>query len=145
MALFKFVAAILEGRAIDVYGHGDMARDFTYVDDLVEALVRLIPIAPDESNRVTAPGVADTLSTGVPARVVNIANGAPVKLTDFIEVVERSLGTKAQLNLMPIQDGEMQRTFGDASLLQALTGFVPQTTIEQGVPSFVEWYREFYA
>lgn len=145
MALFKFVSAILAGRSIDVYGHGDMARDFTYVDDLVEALVRLIPIAPNESNRVAAPGVADTLSADVPARVVNIANGAPVKLTDFIEVVERSLGKKAELNLMPIQPGEMQRTFGDASLLRALTGFVPQTTIDRGVAAFVEWYREFYA
>lgn len=145
MALFKFVAAILEGRPIDVYGHGDMARDFTYIDDLVEALARLVPIAPDESNRVAGNGVTDTMSDGVPARVVNIANGTPVRLMDFVSVVERSLGRKAELNLMSIQPGEMQQTFGDASLLQALTGFVPQTTVDRGVAAFVEWYREFYA
>lgn len=140
MALFKFVSAILEGRPIDVYGHGEMARDFTHVDDLVEALARLIPLAPDEANRV--PG--DTLSDGVPARVVNIANGAPVKLMDFVAVVEKALGRKAELNLMPIQPGEMRETFGDASLLRALTGYVPQTPIEAGVAEFANWYRGYY-
>jgi UDP-glucuronate 4-epimerase len=145
MALFKFVSAILEGRPIDVYGQGDMARDFTYVDDLVEALTRLVPLAPDESNRVADGGVLDTLSVGIPARTVNIANGSPVKLTEFIEVIENSLGKKVERNLLPIQPGEMQQTFGDATLLRALTGFVPQTTIDRGVAAFVEWYREFYA
>jgi UDP-glucuronate 4-epimerase len=145
MALFKFVSAILEGRPIDVYGQGAMARDFTYIDDLVESLSRLVPIAPDESNRVAEGGVVDTLSDGVPARVVNIASGAPVSLERFINVIEDSLGKAAQRNLMPIQPGEMQRTFGDARLLQALTGYVPQTPVEQGVGAFVEWYREFYA
>jgi UDP-glucuronate 4-epimerase len=101
MALFKFVSAILAGRPIDVYGHGAMARDFTYVDDLVEALVRLIPLAPAEDNRV--PG--DTLSQGVPHRTVNIAGGEPVRLMDFVSVVERSLGRQAELNLMDIQPG----------------------------------------
>jgi UDP-glucuronate 4-epimerase len=145
MALFKFVSAILEGRPIDVYGQGDMARDFTYIDDLVEALSRLAVIAPDESNRLAQGNVQDTLSVGVPARTVNIANGAPVRLTEFIEVIENCLGTKAERNLLPIQPGEMQQTFGDAALLRALTGFVPQTTVERGVAAFVEWYREFYA
>ena len=145
MALFKFVAAILEGRPIDIYGHGEMARDFTYIDDLVEALVRLIPIAPDEANRVAEGGVLDTLSAGVPARVVNIANGVPIKLTHFIEAIETSLGRKAERNMLPIQPGEMQQTFGDASLLHALTGFEPRTSLECGVAAFVEWYREFYA
>jgi len=140
MALFKFVRAILEGRPIDVYGHGEMARDFTYVDDLVEALVRLIPLAPDEANRAAG----DTLSDGVPARVVNIANGAPVRLMDFVAVVENALGRKAELNLMPIQPGEMRETFGDASLLRALTGYVPQTTVDAGVAKFVCWYRDYY-
>jgi UDP-glucuronate 4-epimerase len=144
MALFKFVSAILGGRPIDVYGHGEMARDFTYVDDLVEALVRLLPLPPEEANRVTGDGIVDTLSDGVPARVVNIANGAPVHLTRFISVIEQELGRKAKLNLMPIQPGEMQQTFGDASLLRALTGYVPQTGIEEGVAAFIRWYREFY-
>jgi UDP-glucuronate 4-epimerase len=144
MALFKFVSAILGGRPIDVYGRGEMARDFTYVDDLVEALVRLLPLPPEEANRVTGDGIVDTLSDGVPARVVNIANGAPVHLTRFISVIEQELGRKAKLNLMPIQPGEMQQTFGDASLLRALTGYVPQTGIEEGVAAFIRWYREFY-
>jgi UDP-glucuronate 4-epimerase len=144
MALFKFVSAILGGRPIDVYGHGEMARDFTYVDVLVEALVRLLPLPPEEANRVTGDGIVDTLSDGVPARVVNIANGAPVHLTRFISVIEQELGRKAELNLMPIQPGEMQQTFGDASLLRVLTGYVPQTQIEEGVAAFVRWYREFY-
>lgn len=140
MALFKFVRAILEGRPIDVYGHGEMARDFTYVDDLVESLVRLIPVAPDEANRVDS----DTLSDGVPARVVNIANGAPVKLMDFVSVIEQALGRTAELNMLPIQPGEMRETWGDASLLRALTGYVPQTSVETGVAEFVRWYREYY-
>jgi UDP-glucuronate 4-epimerase len=141
MALFKFVNAILEGRPIDVYGHGEMGRDFTYIDDLVEALVRLIPLAPAESNRVDS----DTLSHGVPARVVNIANGAPVRLMDFIAVIEDALGQKAELSFLPIQPGEMPETFGDAGLLRALTEFVPQTPVETGVAEFVRWYRAFYA
>jgi len=140
MALFKFVRAILEGRPIDLYGHGEMARDFTYVDDLVESLVRLIPMAPDEANRVDG----DTLSDGVPARVVNIANGAPVKLMDFVSVIEQALGRTAELNTLPIQPGEMRETWGDASLLRALTGYVPQTSVETGVAEFVRWYREYY-
>jgi UDP-glucuronate 4-epimerase len=140
MALFKFVSAILAGRPIDVYGHGEMGRDFTYVDDLVEALVRLVPLAPDESNRVAG----DTLSDGIPARVVNIANGAPVRLMDFIAVIEDALERKAELNLLPIQPGEMAETFGDAGLLRALTGYVPQTPVETGVTEFVEWFCDHY-
>ena len=140
MALFKFVSAIREGRPIDVYGHGEMARDFTYVDDLVEALVRLIPLAPAEDNRVAG----DTLSQDAPHRVVNIAGGEPVELMDFIRVVERALGRKAELNLMDIQPGEMPQTFGDATLLRALTGYVPETGIDAGVTAFVEWYQRHY-
>jgi UDP-glucuronate 4-epimerase len=140
MALFKFVSAILQGRPIDVYGQGEMARDFTFIDDLVEALVRLIPIAPNETNRVAG----DTLSDGVPARVVNIANGAPVKLMDFVSVVEKALDRKAELNLMPIQPGEMPQTFGGADLLRELTGYIPTTSLEAGVAAFVDWYRAYY-
>src|SRR5690606_42070993 len=106
-----------------------MARDFTYVDDLVESLVRLIPMAPDEANRVDG----DTLSDGVPARVVNIANGAPVKLMDFVSVIEQALGRTAELIMLPIQPGEMRETWGDASLLRALTDYVPLTTYVNGV------------
>jgi UDP-glucuronate 4-epimerase len=140
MALFKFVAALREGRPIEVYSHGEMARDFTYIDDLVEALVRLVPLAPSEAGRIAG----DTLSQAAPYRTVNIANGAPVKLMDFVSVVERSLGAKAEVEFLPPQAGEMQQTFGDATLLRALTGFSPQVGIEEGVAAFVDWYREFY-
>src|SRR5690606_22017763 len=109
MALFKFVSAIREGRPIDVYGHGDMARDFTYVADLVEAVARLAPLVPSEAGRIRGDDVADTLSAVAPYRTVNIANGAPIKLMDFVSVVERSLDRKAELNLMPIQPGEIDR------------------------------------
>ena len=106
--------------------------------------MRLVRIAPAETNRVAADGVTDTLLDGVPARTVNIANGSPTRLTDFISVIERCLGREAQRNLMPIQPGEMKETFGDASLLRALTGYTPQTRIEDGVAAFVDWYRDFY-
>ncbi|HLV07228.1 MAG TPA: NAD-dependent epimerase/dehydratase family protein [Croceibacterium sp.] len=141
MALFKFVSAIREGRPIDVYGHGKMGRDFTFIADLVESIVRLTRLVPSEGNRA---GVADTLSAVAPYRTVNIANGSPVRLMDFVSVVERSLGRKAQINYLPVQPGEMQQTFGDAALLQALTGYKPQIAIEDGVPQFVEWYSDFY-
>lgn len=141
MALFKFVSAIRAGRPIDVYGHGQMARDFTYIGDLVEALVRIIPIVPAETNRVKE---SDTLSASAPARVVNIANGSPIDLAEFIRVIESCLGRKAERNLLPIQPGEMQRTFGDAGLLRALTGYVPRTSVAEGVAAFVEWYRSYY-
>lgn len=144
MALFKFVSAIREGRSIDVYGHGEMARDFTYVEDLVEAVVRLVPLVPTQDERLHRPGIEDTLSEAAPYRTVNIANGAPIKLMDFVSVVERSLGRTAELNMMPVQPGEMRQTFGDASLLHALTGYLPKVTIDEGVRAFVEWYGAFY-
>ena len=144
MALFRFVAAIREGRPIDVYSYGEMARDFTYIDDLVEAVTRLIPLAPSPDGRISQPGVGDTLSEAAPYRTVNIANGAPIKLMDFVSVVEKSLGSKATVNFLPPQPGEMQQTFGDARLLRALTGFSPQIGLEEGVVAFVDWYRGFY-
>jgi UDP-glucuronate 4-epimerase len=143
MALFKFVAAIRNGQPIDVHGAGEMARDFTYIDDVVEAVARLIPIAPDEDNRVSESGF-DTLSTAAPYRTVNIANGAPVKLTEFIEIIERALGRKAKRNLLPVQPGEMPVTFGDSRLLHALTGFAPEVGLEHGVGAFVDWYGDYF-
>lgn len=144
MALFKFVSAMLAGRPIDVYGNGRMGRDFTYIDDLVEALTRLIPIAPHEDNRVRREDVTDTLSADAPARVVNIANGAPIDLSDFVATVERCLGRTAERNLLPVQPGEMPQTFGDARLLRALTGYAPKTGIDEGVEAFINWYRDYY-
>ncbi len=144
MALFKFVAAILKGEPIDIYGEGRMRRDFTYVDDLVEAVIRLIPVAPDEANRVTRDGVGDTLSRQGPYRVVNIGGGQPVGLMAFVETIEAAVGIPAIRRMLPMQKGDVPQTFASPALLEALTGHVPSTTVEQGVRAFVDWYRDYY-
>jgi len=138
MALFSFVAAILDGRPIDIYGEGRMTRDFTYVDDVVEALVRLIDVAPVAGQPVID---GDTLSPAAPWRLVNIGNGSPVGLLDFVAAIETHLGRKAILNLMPMQAGDVADTAADTDLLKQLTGFRPQTPIGEGVRAFIEWYR----
>jgi UDP-glucuronate 4-epimerase len=139
MALFKFVKAILAGEAIDIYNHGDMRRDFTYVDDLIEGIVRLIALPPAASA-----GTMDSLSPVAPWRVVNIGNGAPVGLMDFVQAVESALGMQAQKNLLPMQPGDVPATWADASLIEALTGPLPRTDIRDGVARFVKWYRDYY-
>ena len=141
MALFKFVDAIEKGEAIDVYGEGNMRRDFTYVEDLVEAIIRLVPVAPSEDNRVTLEGVTDTLSKQAPFRIVNIGGGQPVGLLDFIAAIEQALGKPAVRNLLPMQKGDVPQTFAAPDLLKALTGYVPDTDVPTGVKNFVEWYR----
>lgn len=144
MALFKFVDAILAGRPIDVYGHGMMARDFTYIDDLIEAIERLAGIVPAEDNRVTTGAVSDTLSANAPYRVVNIAGGQPIALMDFIATVEDRLGKKAKLNMMAMQPGDVPQTYADPALLQALTGYTPGTDLKSGVGRFVDWFLDYY-
>ncbi|MDP1732416.1 MAG: NAD-dependent epimerase/dehydratase family protein, partial [Devosia sp.] len=141
MALFKFVAAIEKGEPIELYGEGRMRRDFTYIDDLVEAIVRLMAAAPEKGNPVSADGVTDSLSPVAPWRVVNIAGGQPVELLDYVETIERHLGKKAIRKLLPMQMGDVAETHADAGLLRALTGYVPVTPVEVGVKAFVEWYR----
>ena len=141
MALFKFVDAIEKGLPIDVYGEGKMRRDFTYVEDLVEAITRLVPVIPAEDNRVTAEGVIDTLSRQGPFRIVNIGGGQPVGLLDFIDAIEATLGKPAIRNLLPMQKGDVPETVAAPDLLRELTGYVPQTTVQEGVKRFVEWYR----
>ncbi|MFZ3485226.1 NAD-dependent epimerase [Sphingomonas sp. 3-13AW] len=145
MALFKFTDAILSDRPIDVYGHGQMARDFTYVDDLVEAVVRLADLPPAEENRIRDEGVIDSLSHQAPFRVVNIGGGKPTPLMDFIRTIEGATGRTAKLNMMDMQAGDVPRTYADPSLLRGLTDYVPNTPIEQGVGAFVEWFREWRA
>lgn len=140
MALFKFVKAILEDKEIEIYGEGRMSRDFTYVDDLVAAIIDLSHVVPSESNRVRSAGFEDTLSAMAPFRVVNIGGGQPFGLLDFIDVIERTLDKKARRKLLPMQTGDMERTFANADLLTALTGSKPQTPLETGVRAFVEWY-----
>ena len=141
MAPIKFTAAIDEGRPIEVYGEGNMRRDFTYIDDLVEAVIRLIDAVPEAGKPVIAEGVEDSLSPVAPWRVVNIGGGQPVGLMPFIETIEKHLGKKAEKIMLPMQKGDVTETFADASLLAALTGFTPATTVDEGVKALVEWWR----
>lgn len=140
MALFKFVKAILGGQPIDIYNHGDMRRDFTYVDDLVEGIVRLIGAVPG-AEKVAA---CDSLSPVAPWRVVNIGNGAPVQLMDFVAAIEAATGHEADKRLLPMQPGDVPATWADATLIEALTGPLPRTDIREGVRRFVDWYRAYY-
>jgi UDP-glucuronate 4-epimerase len=141
MALFKFVAATLAGEPIDVYGNGEMRRDFTFIDDLVEAIVRLIDKPPREGEPV---GDMDSLSPAAPYRVVNVGGGRPEGLLDFIDAVERSLGAPVRRRLLPMQKGDVPATSASPELLEKLTAYVPATTIEVGVKAFVDWYRRYY-
>lgn len=137
MALFKFTKAILDDEPIDVYNHGNMQRDFTYVEDLIEGIVRLAGTVPG-----TEPiGPVDSLSPVAPFRVVNIGHGMPIALNEFIEAIEASTGRKAERNLMPMQPGDVPSTWADASLVEALVGTLPRTDIWDGVQQFVDWYR----
>ncbi|MBO0663039.1 NAD-dependent epimerase/dehydratase family protein [Jiella sp. MQZ9-1] len=142
MALFKFVRAILSGEEIEIYGEGRMSRDFTYVDDLVEAILRLAPLPPVPGARIERDGVVDTLSPQGPFRVVNIGGGQPVGLLDFVTTIERVIGRAARRKLLPMQDGDVPRTFAAPDLLEALTGYRPHTGLEVGVTAFVDWYRQ---
>ena len=142
MALFKFTKAILNNDPIDVYNYGDMKRDFTYIDDLVKAIRLLIDTVP--SNFKGALCDCDSLSPVAPFRVVNIGNSDSVQLTDFIDAIEVATGKKAKKNFMPMQAGDVPATWADASLLKALTGYSPETTVREGVSKFVEWYCSFY-
>lgn len=141
MALFKFVDATLKGLPIDVYNGGDMKRDFTYVDDLVEGIVRLLAVPPVKGAPV---GPMDSLSPAAPWRAVNIGRGEPVNLMDFIREMERALGREATLNMMPMQAGDVPATFASVDLLTALTGYTPATSVHEGVAAFVDWYRQHY-
>lgn len=143
MALFKFVDAILQERPIDIYNHGQMYRDFTYVDDLVRAIRLLIDVAPARPLNALVPE-GDSLSPVAPFRVVNIGNSDAVRLLDFVEAIEDCLGKKAIRNLMPMQLGDVPATWADAGLLQQLTGYRPQTDFRDGVGRFVAWFREYY-
>jgi len=142
MALFKFTKAILNDEPIDVYNYGDMKRDFTYVDDLVQAITLLIDVVPARDSKGQCP--SDSLSPVAPFRVVNIGNSDSVRLTDFIEAIEAATGKQAKRNLMPMQAGDVPATWADASLLKELTGYSPKTTVTDGVKNFVDWYRDFY-
>ncbi len=140
MALFKFTEAILKGAPIEVFNHGEMRRDFTYIDDLVTGITRLIEAVPGE----TPVSQEDSLSPEAPWRVVNIGNGAPVALGDFIAAVEAATGRRAEKRMLPMQAGDVPVTWADARLIEALTGPLPRTPVEEGVRRFVAWYREYH-
>ena len=143
LALYRFVDAILDGRPIDIYNHGEMFRDFTYIDDLVRGVRLLIDAVPRLPADRGEPFAGDSLSPVAPFRVVNIGNSEKVRLMDFIAAIEDALGKKAERNYMDIQPGDVPATWADATLLQALTGYRPQTDFRDGIARFVEWYREY--
>ena len=144
LALFKFVSAILEDRPIDVYNHGKMKRDFTFVSDLVKAISLLISTPPKSPHEAVDKIPGDSISSVAPYRVVNIGNSDMVELNHFIEAIEEALGKKAMKNMMDMQKGDVEATWADCSLLQKLTGYTPDTDYRDGISSFVAWYRDFY-
>jgi len=143
MALFKFTRGILEGERIPVFNRGEMIRDFTYVDDIVEGVIRTIdrPAQPDPSWSGDRP---DSATSYAPYRVYNIGNNQPVELMRYIRVLEEALGRKADLELLPMQDGDVPATYANVDALQRDVGFRPRTPVEEGVRRFVAWYREYY-
>lgn len=143
MALFLFTKAIFENRPIDVYNFGEMERDFTYIDDIVDGIVRVAnhPAKPNAAWDGTQP---DPSSSTAPYRIYNIGNSRPVKLLDFIEAIERKTGKTVVKNLLPIQPGDVRRTYADVSALREELGYNPSTTVEDGVGKFIDWYREYY-
>ncbi|MEX0607575.1 MAG: NAD-dependent epimerase [Halofilum sp. (in: g-proteobacteria)] len=143
MALFKFTRAILAGEPIEVYNHGRMRRDFTYVDDIVEGVIRTADRLP-EPDPDWSGETPDPASSYVPYRLYNIGNHSPVELTDFISTLESALGTEADKRPMPMQPGDVPATYADVADLQRDTGFAPETPLATGVERFVRWYREYY-
>ncbi|MBW6507613.1 MAG: GDP-mannose 4,6-dehydratase [Rhodobacteraceae bacterium] len=143
LALYKFVDAILDGRPIDIYNNGDMYRDFTYVDDLVRAIMLLIDAVPVRPADGVVPE-GDSLSPVAPFRVVNIGNSDKVRLLDFVDAIEDCLGRKAVRNYMGMQMGDVPATWANAELLKALTGYRPQTDFRVGIVQFVTWFRDYY-
>lgn len=143
MALFKFTKAMLEGKTIDVYNYGKMKRDFTYIDDIVEAIIRLQDVIPEANSEWTVENGSPATSSA-PYRVYNIGNSSPVELMDYISALEEALGIEAKKNMMPMQAGDVLETSAETQPLYDLVGFRPETSVKDGVKNFVEWYREFY-
>ena len=143
MALFKFTQAILAGQAIDVYGQGQLVRDFTYIDDIVEGVLRVLDRAASADDGFD-PARPDPARSNAPYRVFNIGNNEPVELMAFIEAIEHALGRQADKEFLPLQDGDVPATFADVSELAAWTGFKPGTPVREGVARFVAWYRDYH-
>lgn len=143
MAMFKFTKAILEGQPIDVYNHGDMSRDFTYIDDIVEGVVRILEVIPRRDNSHCASENSPDTSSG-PYALYNIGHGSPVALMDFVRSVEAATGKVAECNFLPMQPGDVPRTFADTQALFEATGYQPKISVEEGARRFVAWYRKYY-
>lgn len=143
MALFKFTRAMLAGEQIDVYNNGQMTRDFTYIDDIAEAIVRLQDVIPQPDDQWTVEA-GSPASSSAPYRVYNIGNSQPTSLMTYIESLEKALGIEAKKNMLPMQPGDVLGTSADTQPLYEAINFRPQTSVEQGVQHFVDWYRRFY-
>ncbi len=145
MALFKFTKNILSNKPIDIYNHGNMSRDFTYIDDLVKAIYLLISKEPQQVNNRYIEIKNDSISSVAPYRVVNIGNSQPVKLMDYIKQLENTLGKVAQKNFLGMQYGDLKETHSDIELLKSLTGFQPNTSLTSGIKEFIKWYQLYYS
>ncbi|KLX74856.1 hypothetical protein SK81_01987 [Escherichia coli] len=143
MALFKFTKAMIEGKSIDVYNYGKMKRDFTYIDDIAEAIIRLQDVIPQADADWTVE-TGSPATSSAPYRVYNIGNSSPVELMDYITALEEALGKEAEKNMMPIQPGDVLETSADTKALYDVIGFKPQISVKDGVKNFVDWYRAFY-
>lgn len=143
MALFLFTRAILEGRAIDVFNYGNMQRDFTYIDDIVEGVIRVAD-KPAVANPTFDPLQPDPGSSNAPYRVFNIGNHQPVQLMDYIEAIELALGQTAEKNFLPLQAGDVPATEASVDELHNWVNFAPNTSVRTGVARFVAWYRDYY-
>lgn len=143
MALFKFTKGILEDSPIPVFNNGNMVRDFTYIDDIIEGVIRVIDNIP-EPNQAWDGNAPDPATSYKPYRIFNIGNNNPVKLTRYIEVLENCLGKKALIDYLPIQPGDVPETYADTDKLEMAVNFRPKTTVETGIANFVEWYREYH-
>ncbi len=144
MALFKFTKGIIEGTPIDVYNRGLMRRDFTYIDDIVEGVIRVLDKTP-ESNPNWSGDTPDPSSSIAPYKLYNIGNNNPVELMHYIETLEKALGKTAKKNLLPMQPGDVPATYADVADLETDVGFKPQTSVEEGIENFVQWYKKYYS
>ncbi|MDA0149377.1 NAD-dependent epimerase [Vibrio sp. LaRot3] len=143
MALFKFTNAIVKGETIDVYNNGDMRRDFTYIDDIVEGILRIQDVIPEKNSDWTVESGSPATSSA-PYKVYNIGHGSPVKLMEFIESLEEALGIEAKKNFMPMQPGDVYATYADTEDLFKATGYKPAVKVREGVKAFVDWYKSYY-
>lgn len=141
MAFYLFTDKIFKGQPIDVFNNGDLLRDFTYIDDLVESIRRLMDVPPQQGSHMIR---GDSLSPVAPYRLVNIGNAKPVRLMDYIDAIEKAIGKKAVKNMLGMQPGDVQQTYADVRLLKALTGYTPNTDFRTGIPKFVDWFRDYY-